>query len=70
MEDVNQNITFNTLKSGEVELFRIYYDKNNTTFDEMLIIEQISVFDAFKKNWKILKAFDSVYIYPFLVCKN
>ena len=70
MEDIMKNIVFETLETGESEIFRIYYDKNSTSFNEILIIEQVSLYEAHKEEWKILKAFGTSYIQFFLVCKN
>lgn len=58
------------LDGDKTEIFRVYYDKNHTSFPEMIVIEGIALMVAGRNRWKIFKAFPSESIDTFLVCKN
>lgn len=52
------------------EIFSILYDKNNTNFNEILIIEQITIYQTIKENFKVFKAYHSDFIGTYLFCIN
>ena len=52
------------------EVFRIYYDKHSTCFDEILYLEHVAILAAILAKWKIFKALPSTSLGPLMVCKN
>jgi hypothetical protein len=69
-EDSSQYMVRPKIDENKTEVFRVYYDKNSTSFDEFLIIEHYAISQAAKEKWKIFKAYPSVFIDPYMVCKN
>lgn len=62
MEDSSQYIN-RSVHNGMKEVFRFYYDKNRTTFDEMLILEEYALMSDAKKGHKIFKPYKiSMYV--------
>ena len=55
------------LYDGKSELFRIYYDKSGTNFDEMLRIELITLIYYFENRWLIFKAIKSELMNEILI---
>lgn len=69
-EDASKYAQWSKLDGNKTEVFRVYYDKNFTTFDEFLLIEHLSLIHAAQRKWKIFHAFPSIFIDPFMICKN
>jgi len=70
MEDSALYISRPKLDGNKTEVYRIYYDKNITSFDEFLLIEHFALVKASQKKWKIFHAFPSLELGAFMVCKN
>jgi hypothetical protein len=69
MEDQSQYAKRDGIK-GMSEMFRIYYDKNKTSFDEMLYLEFLSITSLIKSDYKIAKAFPCNSLGPIIIHKN
>jgi len=70
MENASQYSMRPKLDGDKTEVFRVYYDKNSTSFNEFLIIEHFSIVEAARNKWKIFHAFPSYFIDPYMICKN
>ena len=55
--------------SGMTEIYDVIYDKNITSFDEFLYLEQVAFLTAKYAKWKIFKAFPSS-VGSLMFCKN
>lgn len=69
-EDTSKYTQRPKLDGNKTEVFRVYYDKNSTTFDEFLLMEHFSLIHAAQKKWKIFHAFPSIFMDPYIICKN
>jgi hypothetical protein len=69
-EDSSKYGQHEKLDGNKTEVFRIYYDKNSIDFDQFMVIEHFALSLASKKKWKIFKAYPSIFIDPYMVCKN
>lgn len=69
MEDPSEYTRASKLE-GMTEVFRIYYDKHSTCFDEILYLEHVAILAAILSKCKIFKALPSTSLGPLMVCKN
>ena len=69
MEDQSQYNTYAKFE-GKTELFRIYYNPREITFNLFLWLEEATMKDAFVTGCKQFKAYPSDSIGTFIVCKN
>ena len=70
MENFLKTIEYRELPDGKIEIYRVYYDKYQITFDTFIILETLSIYFATKNNWKIFKGLHSDNIGNYLICKN
>jgi len=70
MEDQAKYMMRPKLDENKTELFRIYYKPREISFDLMLWLEDASMNEAIIKGWKTFKAYSSIDIGTFIVCKN
>lgn len=70
MENFYSTSNNRQLPDGKSEIYRIYYDKNYSSFNNILLIETITIYHARLNNYKIFKALASNYIETYLICKN
>ena len=70
MDDSSKYSQKPKLDGNKSEVFRVYYDKNRTTFDEFLITEHLAISRAAEMKWLIFKAFPSKFIEAYMICKN
>lgn len=70
MEDSSNFVKRDRLPDGKTELFSIYYDVFQSSFNEILLLEHLAMMIAQDKNWLVFKAFPSDDIGPYIVGKN
>lgn len=70
MEDSSKYSMRPKIEGDKSEVFRVYYDRNTTSFNEFLLMENFSLIPAAKMGWRIFKAYPSFFIDPYLICKN
>ena len=71
MEDAAKYIQRPKLDGNKTEIYRVYYDKSQISFDIFLWIETAAIFQSVNKGEKIFKAFPiSKSPDPLLICKN
>lgn len=67
MEDMSKYCHSENLYDGKSELFRVYYDKNSSFFEEFLLIELLAISEAYQNKWQIFKAFKSEIINDIII---
>ena len=70
MEDQAKYMMRPKLDDNKTELFRIYYNPSEISFDLMLWIEYVSINEAIIKGLQTFKAYSIQGLGPFIVSKN
>ena len=55
---------------GKTEVFRIYYNPREISFDLFLWLEHVTVLEAIAKGLTTFKAYSSPSLGPITICKN
>jgi len=71
MEDASKYMQRPKLDGSKTEVYRVYYDKGQISFDLFLWLEETALDDMLNKGYTIFKAFPSqIMTDVHIVCKN